>query len=114
MATRSRLLGFATLAFLSALKIGSFAGAQEVARSRCPRPGVGSTVAEPAELRSRNGELKVDLWLRDEREPDGTTRYCYIDGNGDELPTLRLNRGYMVTINLKNNLTDSLNNAEPP
>ena len=113
MATRSRLLGFATLAFLSALKIGSFAGAQEVARSRCPRPGVGSTVAEPAELRSRNGELKVDLWLRDEREPDGTTRYCYIDGNGDESPTLRLHRGDLVTINLKNDLTDPQADAAP-
>src|SRR3984885_4523640 len=107
MATRSRLLVFATLAFLSSLPIGSFAGAQEVAGSRCPRPGVGSTVGEPAELRSRNGELRVDLSLRNEREPDGTTRYCYIDGNGDESPTLRLNRGDLVTINLKNELTDT-------
>src|ERR1700728_3619947 len=113
MATRSRLLGFATLAFLSALKIGSFAGAQEVAGCRCPRPWFGSTVAEPAELRSRNGELKVDLWLRDEREPDGTTRYCYIDGNGDESPTLRLHRGGLVTINLQNDLTDPQADAAP-
>jgi FtsP/CotA-like multicopper oxidase with cupredoxin domain len=113
MATRLRLLVFATLAFLSALHIGRFAGAQEVAGSRCPRPAVGSTVGEPAELRSRNGELRVDLSVRNEREPDGTTRYCYIDGNGDESPTLRLSRGDLVTINLKNELTDPPADAAP-
>src|SRR5580658_5177480 len=106
MTTRSRLLAFATLASLPALSIGSPTGAQEVASSRCPRPAVGSTVAEPAELRSRNGELRVDLSVRDEREPDGTTRYCYIDGNGNESPTLRVHRGDVLTINLKNDLTD--------
>jgi FtsP/CotA-like multicopper oxidase with cupredoxin domain len=114
MATRSRLLVFATLAFLPALHIGSFAGAQEVAGSRCPRPAVGNTVGEPAELQSRNGELRVDLSVRNEREPDGTTRYCYIDGNGDESPTLRLHRGDLVTINLKNDLTDPPGEAAPP
>src|ERR1700728_2004142 len=113
MATRSRLPVFATLAFLSALHIGSFAGAQDVAGSRCPRPAVGGSVGEPAELRSRNGELRVDLFLRNEKEPDGTTRYCYIDGNGDESPTLRLNRGDLVTINLKNDLTDPQADAAP-
>jgi FtsP/CotA-like multicopper oxidase with cupredoxin domain len=113
MATRSRLLGFATLAFLSAWQLGSFAGAQEVPGSRCPRPAAGSTVGEPVELRSRNGELSVDLSVRDESEPDGTTRYCYIDGNGDESPTLRLNRGDLVTINLKNDLTDVPAEAAP-
>jgi FtsP/CotA-like multicopper oxidase with cupredoxin domain len=113
MATRSRLPVFATLAFLSALHIGSFAGAQEVAGSRCPRPAVGGSVGQPAELRSRNGELRVDLFLRNEKEPDGTTRYCYIDGNGDESPTLRLNRGDLVTIHLKNDLTDPPADAAP-
>jgi FtsP/CotA-like multicopper oxidase with cupredoxin domain len=113
MTTRSRLLAFATLASLPALSIGSPTGAQEVASSRCPRPAVGSTVAEPAELRSRNGELRVDLSVRDEREPDGTTRYCYIDGNGNESPTLRVHRGDVLTINLKNDLTDPEADAAP-
>jgi FtsP/CotA-like multicopper oxidase with cupredoxin domain len=106
MATRSRLLVFATLAGLSALHLVSSAGAQEVAVSRCPRPAVGSAPAEPAELRSRNGELRVDLWVRDEKEPDGTRRYCYMDANGDQSPTLRVSPGDLVTLNLKNDLTD--------
>jgi FtsP/CotA-like multicopper oxidase with cupredoxin domain len=106
MRARFKLAIFAAFTFLSAIHNRGLAVAQEVARSHCPRPGVGSTVGEPAELRSRNGQLIVDLRIRDEKEADGTTRYCYIDANGEESPTLRVNPGDLVTLNLKNDLTD--------
>jgi FtsP/CotA-like multicopper oxidase with cupredoxin domain len=106
MRARSRLAVFAAFTFLSTAHNGGPAGAQGVARSRCPRPAVGSTVPEPAELRSRDGELRVDLGIWDEKEADGTSRYCYIDANGEQSPTLRVNPGDLVTLNLKNDLID--------
>jgi FtsP/CotA-like multicopper oxidase with cupredoxin domain len=113
MRARSRLAVFAACTFLSAVHNDGLARGQEVARSRCSRPAAGSTVPEPAELRSRNGELRVDLTIRDEKEADGTTRYCYIDADGEESPTLRVNPGDLVTLNLKNDLTDSQSGAAP-
>src|ERR1700678_4195057 len=80
-------------------------GSQKVAADDCPRPSVGSVVQQPEDLRSRNGVLKVDLTVRDSVQPDGSTRYCYIDGHGDESPTLRVNPGDLVILNLKNDLT---------
>jgi FtsP/CotA-like multicopper oxidase with cupredoxin domain len=72
----------------------------------CPRPSPGSTVSEPENLRSRDGVLKVDLTARNEKQPDGSIRYCFVDTNGKESPTLRVNPGDLVILNLKNDLTD--------
>jgi FtsP/CotA-like multicopper oxidase with cupredoxin domain len=74
---------------------------------RCPRPSEGSVVAEPEDLRSQNGVLKADLTIRDAKQSDGSTRYCYIDANGREAPNLRVNPGDLVILNLKNELTES-------
>ena len=63
-------------------------------------------MSQPADLRSKNGVLKVNLTIHDFREPDGSTRYCYIDKHGDESPTLRANPGDLVIIRLKNDLTN--------
>jgi FtsP/CotA-like multicopper oxidase with cupredoxin domain len=114
MRARSKLVVFAAVTFLPAAYHGGFADGQEVPGSRCSRPAIGSAVSEPIELRSRNGQLRVDLTVRDEKEPDGTTRYCYIDASGDESPTLRVNPGDLVTLNLKNDLTDSQVRAATP
>jgi FtsP/CotA-like multicopper oxidase with cupredoxin domain len=72
----------------------------------CPRPSPGSAVTDPEDLRSRNGLLKVELFVRDAKQSDGTTRYCYIDANGHESPTLRVNPGDLVILTLKNELND--------
>jgi FtsP/CotA-like multicopper oxidase with cupredoxin domain len=88
--------------------------AQETPRSGCPRPTAGSNVLEPAEIRSRNGQLHVELTLRDQREADGTALYCYVDTNGDESPTLRANPGDLVTLTLRNDLTNGQNGSAAP
>jgi FtsP/CotA-like multicopper oxidase with cupredoxin domain len=72
----------------------------------CPRPAEGSLVTEPEDLRSHNGELKVELTARNSRQSDGSTRYCFIDEKGRESPTLRVNPGDLVILTLKNDLTD--------
>jgi len=72
----------------------------------CPRPLPGSTVGEPEDLRSRNGVLKVEFTIHNSKQSDGSTRYCYIDANGRESPTLRVNPGDLVILTLKNALTN--------
>ena len=77
----------------------------QAAPEPCPRPSTGSVVTEPEDLRSHNGVLKVELTARNTKQADGSTRYCYIDENGAESPTLRVNPGDLVVLTLKNDLT---------
>jgi FtsP/CotA-like multicopper oxidase with cupredoxin domain len=72
----------------------------------CPRPLARSAVAEPEDLRSQKGVLKVDLTAHNEKEKDGSIRYCFVDENGQESPTLRANPGDLVILTLKNDLKD--------
>jgi FtsP/CotA-like multicopper oxidase with cupredoxin domain len=71
----------------------------------CPRPTSGSAVTAPAEVRSANGRLHVVLAFRSQADDYGLTRYCYIDENGNEAPTLRVKPGDEVVLALKNELT---------
>ena len=72
----------------------------------CPRPTIGSVVSEPEDLHSRDGVLRVDLTVHNYATPDGSARYCYIDAHGNQSPTLRVNPGDLVILNLKNDLVD--------
>ena len=80
--------------------------AQELPPDACPRPAVGSAVPEPEDLRSQNGVLSVQLTARNQREKDGSTRYCYIYGDGVQSPNLRLKPGDLLILKLKNDLSD--------
>jgi FtsP/CotA-like multicopper oxidase with cupredoxin domain len=80
--------------------------AQEPTREVCPRPTVGSVVPEPEDLRSKNGVLAVDLTVRNQKERDGSVRFCYIYGDGIESPNLRLKPGDLLVLKLKNDLID--------
>ncbi len=80
--------------------------AQEPKPGVCPRPAIGSVVPEPEDLRSQNGVLKVDLTVRNGLESDGSVRYCYVYKDGSQSPTLRLNPGDLLILNLKNDLVD--------
>ncbi len=83
---------------------GAFAG--ETAREMCPRPPAGSAAGEPEDLRSRDGVLQLDLSVRDEKQSDGSIRYCYLLEDGSQSPTLRLKPGDLLVLRLKNLLTD--------
>jgi FtsP/CotA-like multicopper oxidase with cupredoxin domain len=85
----------------------------QTAPDACPRPSPGSIVTEPEELRSQNGVLKVELTAHNAKQSDGSTRYCYIDENGAESPTLRVTPGDLVVLTLKNDLTVLSPDASP-
>ena len=84
------------------------AGAASSSREVCPRPAPGAVVPEPEDLRSENGALQVDLHVRNQRETDGSWRFCYVLGNGSQAPTLRLHPGDLLVLRLRNEL-----NIEP-
>jgi len=91
---------------LASFAIVTFARATEPSGSACSRPAAGSAVPEPEDLRSRDGVLKVDLTIRNSTQADGSARYCYVDGNGNQSPNLRLKPGDLLILHLKNDLTD--------
>jgi FtsP/CotA-like multicopper oxidase with cupredoxin domain len=76
----------------------------------CPRPNPASLVPEPQDVRSDNGVLNVDLTVRNEKQKDGSTRYCYVLPDGSESPTLRLKPGDLLILRLTNALRD----IDPP
>jgi FtsP/CotA-like multicopper oxidase with cupredoxin domain len=70
----------------------------------CPRPVPGAVVPEPQDLRSVNGTLQVEMHLRNQRETDGSWRFCYVSGSGAQAPTLRLHPGDLLVLQLRNEL----------
>lgn len=92
----------------------------------CPREPAGNTVAEPRDLRSVNGSLKLTLTIhsstdaiRSRSAADSSAsrsasssspaaaqiRYCYTDDHGDQAPTLRLRPGDSLILKLKNQIS---------
>src|SRR5580704_10542922 len=81
--------------------------AKDLASNPCQRPAAGSAVTEPEDLRSHNRVLKVDLTIHNYTAADGSTRYCYLDAQGNQSPNFRLNPGDLLILRLKNDLADS-------
>jgi FtsP/CotA-like multicopper oxidase with cupredoxin domain len=93
----SLLAQFAALALLTA-----------AAQTNCPsRPVPGSVVVDPLELSSQNGALQLGLTMRNGADSLGYMHYCfeYSAPSGKvEAPTLRLNPGDTLTLDLTNQL----------
>jgi FtsP/CotA-like multicopper oxidase with cupredoxin domain len=70
----------------------------------CSRPEPGALVSEPPDIRSQNGVLEAGLTALSVRESDGRTRYCFVDDQGHESPNLRVHRGDLVILHLKNEM----------
>lgn len=80
----------------------------------CPlRPNPGSVVADTLSLLSQNGALDLGLTLRNAADSQGFMHYCYdysTTSGTIEAPTLRLNPGDILTLDL----TNQLNVPTPP
>ena len=107
----ARIAGIASMA---ALVLPGAVLATEAPRQACARPAPGGVVPEPRNLRSERGVLKLDLTVRNQREPDGSVRYCYLMGDGTQSPTLRLHPGDLLILDLKNELSDLSPGAAAP
>ena len=80
----------------------------------CAQPIDGTILPEPADLRSENGVLKVQLTYTSFRDAHGQTRFCYRDQNGSQAPNLRLHPGDWLVLTLKNDVNAAANSANAP
>jgi len=67
-----------------------------------PRPAAGSVVTDPEELHSQNGVLTVDLTMKNLAQTGASPEYCYVYTDGTEAPTLVVNPGDRLVLNLTN------------
>ncbi len=94
---------------LLALPVCSFALVSAMAQlPQCPvRPNPGDEIRNPLDLQSQNGALNADLTLRNAVDSQGYMHVCYDyhnDGHRVESPTLRLNPGDELVMNLTDHL----------
>jgi FtsP/CotA-like multicopper oxidase with cupredoxin domain len=68
----------------------------------CRRPAAGSVVAEPADLYSRSGLLKVDFNYFTSVDASGRTLFCFVTTDGVESPTLHLHPGDTLELMVTN------------
>jgi FtsP/CotA-like multicopper oxidase with cupredoxin domain len=68
----------------------------------CPRPAEGSTIKPPPDLYSQNGVLNVALNYYTSVDQFGRTLFCYVTPDGLEAPTLHVNPGDTLQIQLTN------------
>jgi FtsP/CotA-like multicopper oxidase with cupredoxin domain len=80
------------------------AHAQADSREPCKRPSAGSVVAEPEDLRSKNGILNVELTIRSSVDAEGRIRYCYLARDGSEAPNIRVKSGDWLVLKLRNDI----------
>lgn len=95
-----------SLNFLRVVSLCGFAGVSTVAQTPpCPdRPVAGSEVVDPLALQSENGILNVALVMRNLTAQDGVMHYCYTYQDTIEAPTLRVNPGDQITLDLTNQI----------
>ena len=90
--------------FMTAIAVGSASAQGPVCP---PRPQPGTLVTNPLDLYSQDGVLNVNLTLQNQMGSDGFEHYCYVytyQGQAVEAPTLRLNPGDQLMLNLTNNI----------
>jgi FtsP/CotA-like multicopper oxidase with cupredoxin domain len=105
-------LAITTQCLLVCAQVAPRSAAVSRLQEACPREPAGSTVAEPRDLRSEKGLLKLTLTIRSSTDPNdsipGHVQYCYVDERGDHAPTIRLQPGDTLILNLKNEISLAL------
>jgi FtsP/CotA-like multicopper oxidase with cupredoxin domain len=68
----------------------------------CASVAAGSTVAEPEDIYSKDGVLRVKFTFHSGLDAAGRTRFCFVDEQGRQEPNLRVQPGDTVIIGLRN------------
>jgi FtsP/CotA-like multicopper oxidase with cupredoxin domain len=69
----------------------------------CVRPAAGSVVENPPALFSRGGVLSVDFSYQTRTDAEGRSLFCFMTPDGLENPTLHVQPGDHLQINITNN-----------
>src|SRR5205823_9012062 len=100
------LLGLAVFVFAQIFFTQISAFAQTPIRpvaNPCPRPAAGGVVHNPHSLFSSNGALTVNFSYQTRTDSDGRTLFCFMTPDGFQNPTLHVNPGDHLIINVTNN-----------
>ena len=81
---------------LVASQLGAFA------QDPCARFPAGSVIQEPEDLYSKDGVLTVDLSYQTSPDETDNPKYCFINSDGSQSPTLHVQPGDTLVINLTN------------
>ena len=98
-------LGIIVVLTLGALVLPRAAFAQDAARiPPCPRPVIGSVVAQPPDLYSADGVLEVTLLYRTTVDATGRTLFCFMTPDGLQSPTLHVKPGDRLELTVTNTI----------
>lgn len=81
------------------------------AQGRCDRFPQGSTISEPENLYSENGVLTVDFTYQTSQDSYGFTRYCFVNSDGAQSPTLHVHPGDTLVLTLTNLVPEQSGNV---
>jgi FtsP/CotA-like multicopper oxidase with cupredoxin domain len=104
MRARPRKLRIVLIFATALLSVPISGHAQNALPEICPRPTAGDKASEPEDLRSDHGILNVTLKFQTSTDAQGRVRYCYISKDGAQAPTLRVNPGDTLILNLENDI----------
>ncbi len=83
------------------------------ASNPCPRFPAGSSITAPEDLFSESGVLTVDLTYQTTVDQNGNTLFCFTASDGSQSPTLHVNPGDQIVMNVTNGVpADSSSNAK--
>jgi FtsP/CotA-like multicopper oxidase with cupredoxin domain len=68
----------------------------------CPRPAAQSQVMPPPDIYSVNGQINISMNYYTSVDDLGRTLFCFVTSDGFESPTLHVNPGDKIIINLTN------------
>lgn len=77
------------------------------AQAPCPRYAAGSQVQRPEDLYSENGALSVNFTYQTYTDENGLVRYCFVNSDGSQSPTLHVKAGDTLTLTVTNDVPAS-------
>ena len=80
-------------------------GGEDAAKA-CAQPPAGEEARQPESLWSQAGVLKADLYFHRLTDSTGHIRYCYLSATGNPSPTLRVNPGDLLVLELHNEIAE--------
>lgn len=96
------MLKGALLALAAALLMPAHALAG--AADGCPRPETGSVIQPPPDVYSENGAVRLNFNYVTSVDDKGRTLFCFVTDHGMQSPTLHVNPGDKIVLNVTNTL----------
>jgi FtsP/CotA-like multicopper oxidase with cupredoxin domain len=72
------------------------------ASGACPRPETGSVVQPPPDVYSKNGAVRLDFNYFTSVDDKGRTLFCFVTDHAMQSPTLHVNPGDKIVLNVTN------------